>query len=74
PSPTATPPEALRAAPTAATAPAATTPAALAPDARISLRAHVRHTGALVRRNLLWIRQDPESMFDALLMPVIFVR
>ena len=41
-------------------------------DARITLRGHLRHTGALVRRNLLWIRQDPESMADALLMPVIF--
>ncbi|WP_399924640.1 ABC transporter permease [Streptomyces kanamyceticus] len=41
-------------------------------DARIGLRAHVRHTGALVRRNLLWIRQDPESMFDAVLMPIVF--
>ncbi|MFI6338133.1 ABC transporter permease [Streptomyces sp. NPDC050535] len=41
-------------------------------DARIPLRAHLRHTGALVRRNLLWIRQDPESMFDAILFPVIF--
>ncbi|MFF9620605.1 ABC transporter permease [Streptomyces griseosporeus] len=41
-------------------------------DARITLRGHLRHTGALVRRNLLWIRQDPESMFDALLMPVVF--
>ncbi|MBQ0830082.1 ABC transporter permease [Streptomyces tagetis] len=43
-----------------------------APDARIPLRAHLRHTGALVRRNLLWIRQDPESMFDALLFPIVF--
>lgn len=41
-------------------------------DARIPLRAHLRHTGALVRRNLLWIRQDPESMFDAILFPVVF--
>ncbi|MFF9404209.1 ABC transporter permease [Streptomyces anandii] len=41
-------------------------------DARIPLRGHLRHTGALIRRNLLWIRQDPESMFDALLMPVVF--
>ncbi|MEU3985704.1 ABC transporter permease [Streptomyces sp. NPDC026672] len=47
----------------------ATAPAA---DVRIPLRSHLRHTGALVRRNLLWIRQDPESMFDALLMPVVF--
>ncbi|MFE9437923.1 ABC transporter permease [Streptomyces sp. NPDC006602] len=44
----------------------------LTTDARISLRGHLRHTGALVRRNLLWIRQDPESMFDAVLFPVIF--
>lgn len=41
-------------------------------DARIPLRGHLRHTGALVRRNLLWIRQDPESMFDAVLFPVVF--
>ncbi|MGW0336781.1 ABC transporter permease [Streptomyces sp. NPDC003011] len=41
-------------------------------DARISLRGHLRHTGALVRRNLLWIRQDPESMFDAVLFPIVF--
>ncbi|MEV5439497.1 ABC transporter permease [Streptomyces sp. NPDC052682] len=41
-------------------------------DARISPRAHLRHTGALIRRNLLWIRQDPESMFDAILFPVVF--
>ncbi|MEU9914697.1 ABC transporter permease [Streptomyces sp. NPDC051001] len=51
-----------------------TTPvAASAPDdVRIPLRGHLRHTSALIRRNLLWIRQDPESMADALLMPVIF--
>ncbi|MFF1295247.1 MULTISPECIES: ABC transporter permease [unclassified Streptomyces] len=51
-----------------------TTPvAAPAPDdVRIPLRGHLRHTSALIRRNLLWIRQDPESMADALLMPVIF--
>jgi oleandomycin transport system permease protein len=41
-------------------------------DARISLRDHARHTSALVRRNLLWIRQDPQSMLDAVLMPIIF--
>ncbi|MGW0708000.1 ABC transporter permease [Streptomyces sp. NPDC002643] len=50
----------------------ATKPLSTGDDARISLRGHLRHTGALVRRNLLWIRQDPESMADALLMPVIF--
>lgn len=42
------------------------------PDTRIGLRAHVRHTSALVRRNLLWIKQDMESMFDAVLMPIVF--
>ncbi|MFJ9668514.1 ABC transporter permease [Streptomyces sp. NPDC101219] len=52
----------------AALAPAAATGG----DARIPLRAHLRHTGALVRRNLLWIRQDPESMFDAVLFPIVF--
>ncbi|MBC9712425.1 ABC transporter permease [Streptomyces sp. TRM66268-LWL] len=41
-------------------------------DGRIGLRANLRHTGALIRRNLLWIKKDPESMFDALLMPVVF--
>ncbi|WLQ33479.1 ABC transporter permease [Streptomyces castrisilvae] len=39
----------------------------------IGLRNNLRHIGALVRRNLLQIKKDPESMFDALLMPVIFV-
>ncbi|WP_328453130.1 ABC transporter permease [Streptomyces sp. NBC_00386] len=48
------------------------TPLTVEADPRISLRAHARHTGALIRRNLLWIRQDPESMFDAILFPVIF--
>ncbi|GGU77963.1 transport permease protein [Streptomyces filipinensis] len=43
-----------------------------ATDVRIPLRGHLRHTGALIRRNLLWIRQDPESMFDALFMPIVF--
>ncbi|MET7638335.1 ABC transporter permease [Streptomyces sp. NPDC005438] len=40
-------------------------------DARIGPRAQLRHIGALVRRNLLWIRKDPESMFDAVLMPIV---
>ncbi len=41
-------------------------------EGRIGLRANLRHIGALARRNALQIKQDPESMFDALLMPVIF--
>lgn len=41
-------------------------------EGRIGLRASLRHIGALVRRNALQIKQDPESMMDALLMPIIF--
>jgi oleandomycin transport system permease protein len=41
-------------------------------DARIGPRANLRHIGALARRNMLQIKQDPESMFDAVFMPVIF--
>ncbi|MHC0432231.1 ABC transporter permease [Streptomyces sp. O3] len=39
----------------------------------IGLRANLRHIGALTRRNALQIKQNPESMFDAVLMPVIFI-
>jgi oleandomycin transport system permease protein len=48
------------------------TPAPAADEGRIGLRANLRHIGALVRRNALQIKQDPESMMDALLMPIIF--
>jgi oleandomycin transport system permease protein len=41
-------------------------------EGRIGARANLRHIGALARRNMLQIKKDPESMFDALLMPVIF--
>lgn len=63
--------------PTSAPAPApakapAPSPAIASDEGRIGLRANVRHIGALVRRNALQIKQDPESMFDVLLMPVIF--
>ncbi|GAB7033904.1 ABC transporter permease [Streptomyces sp. NPDC021749] len=44
-----------------------------ADEGRIGLRGNLRHIGALVRRNALQIKQDPESMFDVLLMPVIFI-
>jgi oleandomycin transport system permease protein len=47
-------------------------PTGVPSDGRIGLRANLRHIGALARRNVLQIRADPESMFDALLMPVIF--
>ncbi|MER7051511.1 ABC transporter permease [Streptomyces sp. NPDC000351] len=57
---------------TPASAAPAPVPVPLSADARISVRGHLRHTSALVRRNLLWIRQDPESMFDAVLFPIVF--
>ncbi|MEU8891054.1 ABC transporter permease [Streptomyces sp. NPDC048442] len=41
-------------------------------EGRIGLRANLRHIGALARRNMLQIKQDPESMFDVLFMPIIF--
>ncbi|MEU9303489.1 ABC transporter permease [Streptomyces sp. NPDC048269] len=44
----------------------------LSGEGRIGLRANLRHIGALVRRNALQIKQDPESMFDVLFMPIIF--
>ncbi|MEU6483851.1 ABC transporter permease [Streptomyces sp. NPDC046887] len=48
-------------------------PTAVGGGERIGLRSHLRHIGALARRNVLQIKQDPESMFDVLLMPIIFV-
>ena len=55
------------------TADAATaTPASGFEDQRISLRASLHHIGALTRRNLMRIKADPESMIDALLMPILF--
>ncbi|MFF1557074.1 ABC transporter permease [Streptomyces sp. NPDC058279] len=57
-----TPPAATSAAPTAGPA----------GEGRIGLRANLRHIGALVRRNTLQIKQDPESMFDVVFMPIIF--
>ncbi|MFE7042549.1 ABC transporter permease [Streptomyces atratus] len=41
-------------------------------EGRIGLRANLRHIGALARRNVLQIKKDPESMFDVLLMPIVF--
>ncbi|GAA1364189.1 ABC transporter permease [Streptomyces beijiangensis] len=42
-------------------------------EGRIGLRGNLRHIGALARRNTLQIKADPESMFDVLLMPIIFI-
>ncbi|MEU7169708.1 ABC transporter permease [Streptomyces morookaense] len=41
-------------------------------EPRIGLRGNLRHISALVRRNALQIKQDPESMFDVVMMPIIF--
>ena len=41
-------------------------------DQRIGLRASLSHIGALTRRNLMRIKADPESMIDALLLPILF--
>ncbi|MDH6115785.1 ABC transporter permease [Kitasatospora sp. GAS204B] len=41
-------------------------------DSRTTPRDHLRHIGALTRRNLMRIKADPESLFDVLLMPIIF--
>ncbi|WP_329494723.1 ABC transporter permease [Kitasatospora herbaricolor] len=57
---------------TATLAPAPVRPAAAGSEQRIGLRSTVRHIGALTRRNLMRIKADPESMFDAVLMPIIF--
>ncbi|MFJ8307871.1 MULTISPECIES: ABC transporter permease [unclassified Streptomyces] len=54
-------------------APSSPRPPAASDDVRIGLRANLRHIGALARRNMLQIKADPESMFDAVLMPIIFV-
>lgn len=56
----------------AESAPARAAAAAPPGEGRIGLRANLRHIGALVRRNALQIKQDPESMFDVLFMPIIF--
>ncbi|GGR94224.1 transport permease protein [Streptomyces nojiriensis] len=56
-------------------APTAPGPASVAVphgEGRIGLRGNLRHIGALVRRNALQIKQDPESMVDVVLMPIIF--
>ncbi|MFC4500611.1 MULTISPECIES: ABC transporter permease [Streptomyces] len=39
---------------------------------RIAPRAYLRHTSTLVRRNLLRIKADPYTLFDSLLMPVLY--
>ncbi|KQV05740.1 MULTISPECIES: ABC transporter permease [unclassified Kitasatospora] len=53
--------------------PATVKPAPLnADDVRIGPRATLRHIGALTRRNLMRIKADPESMLDAVLVPIIF--
>ncbi|MFI5528281.1 ABC transporter permease [Kitasatospora sp. NPDC051853] len=43
-----------------------------APARTSSSAAALRHVGALTRRNLMRIKADPESMIDALFVPIIF--
>ncbi|MEU3400946.1 oleandomycin transport system permease protein [Streptomyces filamentosus] len=59
--------------PAGAASPAPVRPVRTDADGRIGLRANLRHIGALARRNALQIKQDPESMFDAVFMPIIFI-
>ncbi|WP_030755118.1 ABC transporter permease [Streptomyces griseus] len=59
--------------PVGAAGPAPARPVRTDADGRIGLRANLRHIGALARRNALQIKQDPESMFDAVFMPIIFI-
>ncbi|MFF9145510.1 ABC transporter permease [Streptomyces sp. NPDC055051] len=59
--------------PAVAPGPAEVRPVRTETDGRIGLRANLRHIGALARRNALQIKQDPESMFDAVFMPIIFI-
>ncbi|MFF6792125.1 ABC transporter permease [Streptomyces filamentosus] len=59
--------------PAGAASPAPVRPVRTDTDGRIGLRANLRHIGALARRNALQIKQDPESMFDAVFMPIIFI-
>ncbi|SEM08721.1 ABC transporter permease [Streptacidiphilus jiangxiensis] len=53
-------------------APALAAPAVPAGDNRTSLRASLHHIGALTRRNLMRMKADPESLLDALFMPILF--
>ncbi|MFI6320151.1 ABC transporter permease [Nonomuraea sp. NPDC050556] len=41
------------------------------PSARIGLGATLRHSLALARRNLIKLRNDPEQLLDAILMPLV---
>ncbi|MEV7415796.1 ABC transporter permease [Streptomyces sp. NPDC089919] len=54
-------------------APGGPASAPVAAEGRIGLRGNLRHIAALARRNALQIKADPESMFDAVLMPIIFI-
>ncbi|MCB5170026.1 ABC transporter permease [Streptomyces bambusae] len=42
-------------------------------EGRIGLRANLRHIGALSRRNALQIKANPESIFEVVLMPIVFI-
>ncbi|NXY96888.1 ABC transporter permease [Streptomyces sp. BR123] len=42
-------------------------------EGRIGLRGNLRHIGALSRRNALQIKANPESVFEVVLMPIVFI-
>ncbi|MFF5443457.1 ABC transporter permease [Streptomyces sp. NPDC012888] len=46
---------------------------ATAGEGRLGLRANLRHIGALSRRNALQIKANPESIFEVVLMPIVFI-
>ncbi|MFF8383674.1 ABC transporter permease [Streptomyces kanasensis] len=71
PSPSPTPATAATRAVRAPVPPRRPAPARPTGEGRIGARAHLRHIGALTRRNVLQIKQNPEAMFDVLLMPVV---
>ncbi|WP_431781848.1 ABC transporter permease [Streptomyces chumphonensis] len=57
---------------TTATATRSPAPAPLVDVGAPTPRDHLRHVGALVRRQALQAKGDPQSMMDALLMPIVF--
>ncbi|MGG8408349.1 ABC transporter permease [Streptomyces sp. 12297] len=42
-------------------------------EGKIGLRANLRHIAALSRRNALQIKANPESIFEVVLMPIVFI-
>ena len=45
--------------------------AAASASSRVSFRAWARHSGAMIRRNLLSIKADPEELLDVTIFPIV---